>query len=102
MNKPSLIATLHALALCLALPFCNMALAQADAAPNDDAIVAAVKSALAAKPELKSDTLKITSKKGEVTIAGNVDDGKQLVNIAMTAEKVPGVKAVLNEMYPKK
>ncbi|CAK0759345.1 hypothetical protein CCP3SC1_300001 [Gammaproteobacteria bacterium] len=57
---------------------------------------------LAAKPELKAGDLEITSKAGEVTIAGTVDDGRQLYNIADTAQKVPGVKWIVNEMYPKK
>jgi osmotically-inducible protein OsmY len=79
------------------------ALAQSAAAePDDAAIVSAVKSALAAKPELKADKLKISSKKGEVSIDGDVEDGQQLFKIAQTAETVAGVKAVINGMQPKK
>lgn len=90
-------------ALCAALASVNFAFAQSAAPePSDDSIVAAVKTALAAKPALKADSLKITSKKGEVTIAGPVDNGHRLYEIAETAQKVPGVKTVNNEMLPKK
>lgn len=104
MKNRMLMATLFASAVALTTSFPHVALAQtAAAAPavSDDALVAAVKAALSAKPELKADDLKITSKQGEVTIAGTVDSGRQLVNIANAAQAVPGVKFVINEMFPK-
>ena len=77
--------------------------AESPAAPaNDEAVVTAVKVALAAKPELKASDLKVASKNGgEITITGPVDSGGQLYNIAETAQKVHGVKWVNNEMYVK-
>ena len=96
------IASLFASVIAGSLLFAGHAFAQTSAAPNDEAIVAAVKSALAAKPELKTEGLKITSKSGDVTIAGNVESGKQLYNIADTAQKVAGVKSIYNEMIPQK
>jgi osmotically-inducible protein OsmY len=103
MNNRTLAISLRATLIAMALPFAVSAFAQSAAPePNDDAIVTAVKSALAAKPQLKAGGLKVTSKKGEVTIAGKVDDGHQLYNIAETAQRVPGVKTVNNEMMPAK
>lgn len=91
-----------AVALCATFASVNFAFAQSAAPePSDDSIVAAVKTALAANPALKAGSLKVTSKKGEVTIAGPVDNGHQLYEIAETAQKVPGVKTVNNEMMPK-
>lgn len=103
MKKQTLAAALFVSILAGALPLGSQAIAQtAAASANDEAIVAAVKAALAAKPELKASNLKISSKNGEVTIAGNVDDSRQLYNIADTAQKVTGVKWVNNEMIPQK
>lgn len=75
--------------------------ASAAAPSSDEAVVAAVKTALAAKPELKAETLNVTSKHGEVTIAGTVENSAQLYSIAETAQKVPGVKWINNEMVTK-
>ena len=95
----SLLASIAAGSLLLA----GQAFAQTSAAPMDDeAIVAAVKATLASKPDLHTAGLKITSKAGEVTIAGSVESGKQLYNIADTAQKVAGVKSIYNEMIPQK
>lgn len=99
MKNRTLIAVLFASAIAATLPIGGQALAQSAAAPaNDEATVAAVKAALAAKPELKAEDLKVTSKNGEVTIAGTVESGRQLYNVADTAQKVSGVKWVNNEM----
>lgn len=102
MKNRFLIAALLASVGVTALPMCEQAMAQTvEAAPSDDAIVAAVKAALAEKPELKSADLKISSKNGEVTLAGPVEDGRTLFNIAVIVEKIQGVKFVINEMHPK-
>lgn len=99
MKNRLLIAASFASAI--ALPFGGQALAQSAAPVDDEAVVANVKAALAAKPELKADHLKITSKKGEVTIAGPVENGTQLYQIGLVAQKAPGVKLIINEMEPK-
>lgn len=102
MKNRLLIAALFAAVAATALPMGGQALAQtAAAAVNDEALVGAVKAALADKPELKANDLKITSKNGEVTLAGPVEDGRTLYNIGLTVQKVPGVKYVINEMMPK-
>lgn len=101
MKNRLLIAALFASAIATALPLGSQAVAQTAAPVDDEAVVAAVKSALAAKPELKADQLKITSKKGEVTISGPVENGTQLYQIGLVAQKVPGVKYVINDMEPK-
>jgi osmotically-inducible protein OsmY len=99
--RKNVVVSLRVLFIAVALPLAGHALAQA-AEPSDEAIVSAVKSALAAKPGLKAGNLKVSSKKGEVTIAGPVADGHQLYQIAETAQAVPGVKTVNNEMMPSK
>ena len=66
----------------------------------DAALVAAVKSELAKQPSLKATNLDISSKNGEVTVKGNVDDGMQLYQIGLAVQKVKGVKAVINGMNP--
>lgn len=81
--------------------FGGHAVADSGTPANDESIVAAVKTALAAKPELKTSDIKIASKSGEVTLSGTVDSGPQLYNIADTAQKVAGVKWVNNEMSVK-
>lgn len=70
-------------------------------AANPDAeLVAAVKAELAKQPQLKAGSLDISSKNGEVTVRGNVDDGMQLYQIGLAVQKVKGVKAVINGMNP--
>jgi osmotically-inducible protein OsmY len=102
MEYRSLIAALFVSAASLAMPCGNEGLAQTAAASSDDLLLAtAVKARLAAKPELHAGDLKITCVKGEVTISGEVESGKQLYEIAETAQMVPGVTAVKNEMMPK-
>jgi len=99
MKNRALVVAMFASFFACALPLGGQAVAQTAAAPaNDEAVVASVKAALAAKPELKSGDLKIASKNGEVTIAGIVESGSQLYKIADTAQKIPGVKWVNNEM----
>jgi BON domain len=70
-------------------------------AANPDAeLIAAVKAELAKQPSLKAGNLDISSKGGEVTVKGNVDDGMQLYQIGLAVQKVKGVKAVINGMNP--
>lgn len=70
-------------------------------AANPDAdLVAAVKAELANQPQLKAGNLDISSKNGEVTVKGNVEDGMQLYQIGLAVQKVKGVKAVINGMTP--
>lgn len=103
MKRQSLITTVFVSLIGCALLLGGQAVAQTAATPaNDEAVVSAVKSALAAKPELKASDLQVTSKNGgEVTIAGKVDSGSQLYKIADTAQKVPGVKWINNGMSVK-
>lgn len=105
MNYRLLIAvtSLFLLSVASVLTITGQASAQTTAATpdSDESIVAAVKSALAAKPELKANDLIITSKNGEVKLAGDVEDGQALYNIGLVAQKVEGVKFVVNEMNPK-
>jgi osmotically-inducible protein OsmY len=77
--------------------------ATAPAAPPvaDAAIADAVRAELA-KPTLSASHLKVSVKSGEVTLAGDVDDGQQLAKIAMAVQKLPGVKAVIPDMNPKR
>jgi hyperosmotically inducible protein len=81
--------------LVLALGASTMAFAETDP------LVENVKAALAAEPALKGVELNVTNKDGTVTLAGHPDTGAQLFKAAVTTEKVPGVKYVINEMYPK-
>lgn len=70
-------------------------------AANPDAeLVAAVKAELAKQPQLKAGNLDISSKNGEVTVKGDVEDGMQLYQIGLAVQKVKGVKAVINGMNP--
>jgi hypothetical protein len=72
-------------------------------AANPDAeLVATVKSELAKQPTLKAGHLDISSKGGEVTVKGDVEDGMQLYQIGLAVQKVKGVKAVINGMNPKR
>ena len=94
------LVALFATAILPVLTFTGQVAAQT-AAPGDEAVVSAVKSTLAARPDLKAGALKITSKNGEVTLAGDVEDGQALYNISLAVQKVDGVKVVINEMSPK-
>jgi len=88
-----------------AMPFCGVAHADnavAAASSPDEELAARVKATLDAQPELQGLNLKVTSKNAEVTVAGTVDSGEQLYKAGVTAEKVPGVKYVINDMHPKK
>ena len=102
MKNRHLIAVLLASIGLSIFSICDLATAQTTANPvNDEALVTSVKTALAAKPELNTNEIQITSKNGEVTLAGPVEDGRQLYQIGMTVQNVQGVKYVINEMMPK-
>jgi hyperosmotically inducible protein len=79
----------------LALGTCAIAHAETDQ------LVEKVKAALAAEPALKGIQLDVSNKDGTITLAGHPDTGAQLFKAAVAAEKTPGVKYVINEMYPK-
>jgi osmotically-inducible protein OsmY len=66
-----------------------------------DQLVEKVKVALAVDPVLKGIKLDVTNKDGTITLAGHPDTGAQLLKAANITEKIPGVKFVINEMYPK-
>ncbi|AUH49802.1 transporter [Chromobacterium sp. ATCC 53434] len=75
--------------------------AQSVAAPTDAELAAGVKQALDADPELKALNLQVSSAKGEVTIAGEMTEDQQMFKAGQIAEKVPGVKFVINKMEQK-
>jgi osmotically-inducible protein OsmY len=75
--------------------------AAAVAAPTDAELAASVKQALDADPELKALDLKVSSSKAEVTIEGPMTDDQQMFKAGQVAEKVPGVKFVINKMEQK-
>ncbi|GGP25700.1 BON domain-containing protein [Silvimonas amylolytica] len=104
MNK-LLARTLIAAALVVGTSFTATAAMAADAAaaaaPTDEQLAASVKAALDADATLKAFNLAVTSKKAEVTIDGTVDHGEQMAQAGQIAEKVPGVKYVINNINPK-
>ncbi len=69
-----------------------------DAVPSDEQLATNVKNALDADPELKALDLHVVSKKQEVTIDGKMTDDQQMFKAGVIAEKVPGVKFVINNM----
>jgi osmotically-inducible protein OsmY len=71
------------------------------AANTDAALVESVKATLAS-PTLNASHLKVSAKSGEITLSGDVQDGQQLAKIAMAVQKLPGVKAVIPDMNPKR
>lgn len=60
-----------------------------------------VKAAIDSSATLKAFNLKVSSKDGNVTIDGTVDQGLQMAEVGMIAEKVAGVKFVFNNIMPK-
>ncbi|SCK21507.1 BON domain-containing protein [Vogesella sp. LIG4] len=60
-----------------------------------------VKAAIDSSDTLKAFNLKVSAKDGNVTIEGTVDQGLQMADVGMAAEKVPGVKFVFNNIMPK-
>ena len=71
------------------------------AAITDAALVDSVKTTLAS-PALNASHLNVSAKGGEITLSGDVQDGQQLAKIAMAVQKLPGVKAVIPDMTPKR
>ncbi|AXE29126.1 transporter [Chromobacterium phragmitis] len=71
------------------------------AAPTDEQLAVSVKQALDAEPDLKPLDLKVSGKKGEITIEGAMSDDQQMFKAGQVAEKVPGVKFVINKMEQK-
>jgi hypothetical protein len=65
---------------------------------SDEQLASNVKNALDADPELKALDLHVVSKKQEVTIDGKMTDDQQMYKAGVIAEKVPGVKFVINNM----
>jgi hyperosmotically inducible protein len=89
------------LALCAPLLAVSHAAYAEDAAAaqlTDEQLAATVKGALDADPELAKLNLKVTSKKGDIKIEGTMTDDQQMVRAGTIAEKIPGVKNVLNDM----
>lgn len=71
------------------------------AAITDAALIDSVKTTLAS-PALNASHLNVSAKSGEITLSGDVQDGQQLAKIAMAVQKLPGVKAVIPDMTPKR
>lgn len=105
------LSSMLAIALTLligAVPLTSVPAHAADAevaAPKSDAeITAAVEAALAAEPSLKGQKISVTTKtvKGEkeVILTGTVTDQQMMVSAGLAAEKVAGVKYVINEINP--
>lgn len=68
---------------------------------EDLELAAKVKTAIESNATLKSFNLRVSSKNGDVTIDGSVDEGLQMAEVGMLAEQVPGVKYVFNNILPK-
>lgn len=88
------------LALCApALTVSHVYAEDAAAAQQADAQLATtVQTALNADPALAKLNLKVTSKKGDITIEGTMTDDQQMVRAGEIAQSVPGVKNVTNDM----
>ena len=114
MNKLTLIATLLGVAFLASA--CSSAPEKAVAAPapavkpaaDAAAVAKTVKAALDADASLKAFDLKVVGKndkkdpsKVDVTIDGTVDQGEQMAQAGMIAEKVKGVQYVNNNIMPK-
>ncbi|WP_174875886.1 BON domain-containing protein [Vogesella oryzae] len=68
---------------------------------EDMALAEKVKTAIDASSSLKPFNLKVSSKNNDVTIEGSVNEGLQMAEAGMIAEKVEGVKYVFNNIVPK-
>lgn len=69
--------------------------------PTDEELAASVQQALNGDADLQGLGLKVSSKKSEVTIEGGMTDDQQMFKAGQIAEKVPGVKFVINNMVLK-
>lgn len=65
---------------------------------TDDELASEVKTALDADPELLQLKLNVVSKNKEVTINGKMTNDQQMFKAGVIAEKVAGVKYVINNM----
>jgi osmotically-inducible protein OsmY len=74
--------------------------ADAVAARVDDDITKDVQAAIAAEPTLKDQHIDVSTKAGEVTLVGTVTDQQLMVTAGHAAEKIQGVKYVLNNIAP--
>lgn len=82
----------------------QVAAAAAKAVPAvipDATLVENVKATLAS-PALNASHLDVSAKSGEITLSGDVESGQQLAKIAIAVQKLPGVKAVIPDMTPKR
>ncbi|MDN0082982.1 BON domain-containing protein [Crenobacter sp. SG2305] len=82
----------------LTSPLVHAADQGAAAQVSDSELAGKVKAALDSDADLKKLNLKVTSKQGEVTITGTMTDDQQMYNAGVIAEKVSGVKYVINNM----
>jgi len=100
MNTSLVIRSLLLAALSLPVVFSPQihAAETATAEVSDVELAAKVKTALDADPELRQLKLTVKSKNKEVTIDGKMSDDQQMLKAGLIAEKVPGVKYVINNM----
>ncbi|WP_083930262.1 BON domain-containing protein [Chitiniphilus shinanonensis] len=75
--------------------------AAAPAPLKDEALAKAVKTALDADADIARFDLKVSGKGEDVTIEGATDTGVQMAQAGMIAEKVPGVRYVMNNIQPR-
>ena len=74
--------------------------ADAVVARSDDDITKDVQAAIAAEATLKDQHIQVSTKGGEVTLEGTVTEQQLMVTAGHAAEKVQGVKYVLNNIAP--
>lgn len=98
--KQKMLASTVTLAL-LASTLLPAQFAMADEAADKELAVKVKTAIETTDPALKAFNLQVTSKNSDVYIEGRVDEGPQMAEVGMIAEKVPGVKYVFNNIYPK-
>jgi hyperosmotically inducible periplasmic protein len=67
-------------------------------ATADPALIAGVRSALMAEPELRAGNIHILALHGVVRLSGILDSGELLQKATLTAGRVPGVCAVESQI----
>lgn len=80
---------------------CTLSIGAMAGEAEDLKLSADVKAAIEASAPLKAFNLKVVAKDGNVTIDGAVDQGLQMAEVGMIAEKVAGVKFVFNNILPR-
>jgi hyperosmotically inducible periplasmic protein len=75
--------------------------APAAISPEDAAVTARVKAALAAEPALKSIEIQVDTVNAVVTLSGTIDTPHNLERATQVAKAVDGVKAVSNQLNVK-